>query len=84
MDTFTLDKLNINERGRVAALLARGAMRQRMIALGIVEGTEIECIGRSPLGDPSAYWVRGAVIAIRKKDARSILVFRKEACDGAY
>ena len=82
MDTLTLDKLNINESGCVARLLSRGAMRRRMIDLGIVEGTHIECVGRSPSGDPSAYLVRGAVIAIRKRDAREVLLSSGEVLYG--
>ena len=74
MDSLTLDKLNINESGAVASILSEGAMRRRMIDLGIVEGTRIECIGRSPAGDPSAYLVRGAVIAIRALDASKIVL----------
>ena len=74
MDGLTLDKLNINESGSVAEILSEGAMRRRMIDLGIVEGTRIECIGRSPAGDPSAYLVRGAVIAIRALDASRIVL----------
>ena len=74
MDSLTLDKLNINESGAVASILSEGAMRRRMIDLGIVEGTRIECIGRSPAGDPSAYLVRGAVIAIRSLDASRIVL----------
>ena len=74
MDGLTLDKLNINESGAVAEILSEGAMRRRMIDLGIVEGTRIECIGRSPAGDPSAYLVRGAVIAIRALDASRIVL----------
>ena len=74
MDGLTLDKLSINESGSVAEILSEGAMRRRMIDLGIVEGTRIECIGRSPAGDPSAYLVRGAVIAIRALDASRIVL----------
>ncbi len=74
MNTLTLDNLSLNKCSRVAGLLSGGAMRRRMIDLGIVEGTKIECVGRSPSGDPSAYLVRGAVIAIRKRDARDILI----------
>ena len=84
MDTLTLDKLDINESGRVARLASSGAMRRRMIDLGIVEGTLIECVGRSPSGDPSAYLVRGAVIAIRKRDAREVLLASGEVSNGTY
>ena len=44
--------------------------------LGISLGTQIKAIMRSPLGDPTAYLIRGAVFAIRKEDAQKILVER--------
>ena len=84
MDTLTLDKLSVNKCGRVTGLLSEGAMRRRMIDLGIVEGTKIECVGRSPSKDPSAYLVRGAVIAIRKRDARNILVLDLDTVGDGY
>ncbi len=82
MNTLTLDNLSLNRCGRVAGLLSSGAMRRRMIDLGIVEGTKIECVGRSPSGDPSAYLVRGAVIAIRKRDAKDVLIVDSFVGDG--
>jgi ferrous iron transport protein A len=42
--------------------------------IGLVENTPVECLGRSPGGDPSAYLIRGAVIAIRADDCRGITV----------
>ena len=78
MDTLTLDKLSLNRCGRVVGLSSNGAIRRRMIDLGIVEGTKIECVGRSPSGDPSAYLVRGAVIALRKKDAMDVHLIASE------
>ena len=85
MEEFTLDKLRVGERGVVKALLMGGGMRRRMIDLGLVEGTCIECVGKSPAGDPRAYLVRGAVIAIRARDAREVcLCAPLEASDGTY
>ncbi len=72
MEALTLDKLCVGGRGIVTSLVAEGSMRRRMIDLGIVDGTEIECVGKSPAGDPCAYLIRGAVIAIRSKDAKSV------------
>ena len=46
--------------------------------IGLVENTLVECVGISPLGDPAAYQIRGAVIAIRKADSRNIQICRKE------
>ena len=74
MKALTLDMLCVGGKGIVDSLFAEGSMRRRMIDLGIVEGTEIECVGKSPAGDPSAYRIRGAVIAIRAKDARKVCI----------
>ena len=83
MKALTLDKLRVGERGVVTSLLSEGSMRRRMIDLGIVESTEIECVGKSPAGDPSAYLLRGAVIAIRARDASSVCI-NAELGDSKY
>lgn len=59
---------------RVCGLKATGSMRRRMQDIGLIENTEVACVGRSPLGDPSAFLIRGAVIAIRSEDCRDVLV----------
>ena len=55
-----------------------GSLRQRLMDIGFLEDTEIECVGISPLGDPAAYLVRGAVFALRQEDSRCIVVRRGE------
>ena len=67
-----LNELCVGERGRVGALLCEGNIRRRFLDVGLAPGTEVICVGRSPLGDPSAYLVRGCEIAIRKADAQGI------------
>lgn len=69
-----LSDLAPGQRGTVRALGATGAMRRRMLDIGLASGTEVECLGRSPAGDPSAYLIRGAVIAIRASDGRDVLL----------
>ena len=69
-----MDCLQAGEKGRVWALELRGAMRRRLQDMGLVEGTEVECVLKSPSGDPTAYGVRGALIALRAEDARQVLV----------
>lgn len=59
---------------RVCELLASGSMRRRLLDLGLVEGTRVMCLQRSPAGDPTAYRIRGAVIALRAEDAGRVLV----------
>lgn len=66
--------LSPGEQGNVASLCTRGPMRRRLLELGLVEGTRVECLCRSPGGDPSAYRIRGAVIALRRKDAAGVIL----------
>ncbi len=71
-----LHELAPGERGTVVALTTVGSMRRRFLDIGLLKNTVVECVGRSPAGDPSAYSIRGAIIAIRAQDSRSILVRR--------
>ncbi len=54
----------------------QGPMARRLQDLGLAVGMEITCVGRSPLGDPSAYLILGSVFALRKKDCAQITVRR--------
>lgn len=49
-------------------------MKKRLSALGLIKGTRVICLQRSFSGDPAAYLVRGAVIALREKDSSRISV----------
>lgn len=70
----SLDKLPLGKKCRVKYLVCEGNIRRRMLDLGIIQDTEIEALTQSPSGDPTAYFIRGAVIAIRKEDAASIYI----------
>ncbi len=69
---FQLNDLRPGQSASVNSLSIEGTMRRRLQDMGLIEGTQVECIGISPLGDPAAYLIRGAVIALRKKDTRGI------------
>lgn len=69
-----MDRLPLGVPARVAGLEASGGLRRRLIELGFFEGERVEKVLRSPLGDPSAYLVRGTVTAIRDADAAKVLV----------
>ena len=79
---LTLRALRPGECGRVRALRIFGPMRRRLRELGLVEGAELCCLGRSPLGDPAAYSLFGAVLALRARESERILVERREGADG--
>ncbi len=70
----TLATLALGQKGKVAGISprCRGAERRRLMDLGILPGTVISAELISPSGDPTAYSVRGAMIALRKEQARLI------------
>ena len=70
----TLNTIPEGGKVRVSRLLSSGSMRRRLLDIGLIENTDVECIGTSPGGDPSAYLIRGAVIAIRSEDCSGILI----------
>lgn len=70
----TLDCIRPGEHAVIHSLHTTGTMRRRLLDIGLIESTDVECLGRSPGGDPCAYLIRGAVIAIRKEDCRGILI----------
>ena len=53
----------------VKRLHLSGAIRQRLLDLGLIEGTRVQCLGCSPAGDPTEYLILGAVIALRSSDS---------------
>ena len=72
----TLSTLELSESGRVVRLspACRGLERHRLMDLGILPGTIVEAEMRSPVGDPTAYRVRGAMIALRREQADHVLI----------
>lgn len=75
-ETTRLSSLSPGERGRVTGIspACRGLERRRLLDLGVIPGTVIDVEMRSPGGDPTAYRVRGAVIALRREQADLIQI----------
>lgn len=71
---ISMQHLAPGETAVVKRLYTTGSMRRRLMDLGLVENTAVECLGRSPCGTPSAFLIRGAVIAIRPEDCAGILL----------
>ncbi|HPE16801.1 MAG TPA: FeoA domain-containing protein [Oscillospiraceae bacterium] len=72
--TLSLNQLKPGEKATVKELRATGSMRRRLLDIGLIDHTQVECLGRSPGGDPSAFLIRGAVIAIRSEDSADVLL----------
>lgn len=74
MHEYTLDHLPIGQCGQVVELSSRGKQRRRMLDLGLVQGVRVQALGSSPAGDPVAYDILGAVIALRRSDAHLVRI----------
>lgn len=61
----------------VTSVEAEPAMRRRLFDMGLVPGTRVTCQGHSPAGDPAAYLIRGAVVALRQRDAGGVMLERE-------
>ena len=70
----TLREVKCGETARVVKVSGEGAVKRRIMDMGIVQGVEI-CVHKvAPLGDPIEVTVRGYELSLRKADAEMILV----------
>lgn len=69
-----LSNLQVGDCAKVVRILPCSALRRRLQDIGLVEGAAVKCLHKSPAGDPVAFYIRGAVIALRKEDSINILV----------
>ena len=71
-----LSQLKFGQNARVVDILpgCRGVQRHRLLDLGLVPGTLVRVELQSPGGDPTAYMIRGALIALRRRQAEQIQI----------
>ncbi len=69
---LSMDHLPEGIRAQVVEVGGEGAMRRRLLDLGLIPGRSPRCRGRAPAGDPGAYAFRGCVVALRAKDAAAV------------
>lgn len=70
----TLKEVKVGERVRVVKLTGTGAVKRRIMDMGITKGVEVYLRKVAPLGDPVEVTVRGYELSLRKADAEMILV----------
>ena len=69
---YMLSDLPAGRSADVAQMDAPGPMGRRLLDIGFTEGTRVQCLDAAPSGEPRAYLVRGAVIALRREDAARV------------
>ena len=70
----TLDMVLSGTCATVLNVATHPSLKQRLYDIGLVPGTVVKVVHQSPSGNPRAYLVRGAVIALRNCDAQKIFV----------
>ena len=70
----TLREAKIGETVKVVKLHGEGAVKRRIMDMGITKGTEVYVLKVAPLGDPVEVTVRGYELSLRKADAEMIEV----------
>ncbi len=71
MNLFDLKK---GQKCLIDKILTETDMRRRFLDIGLIKNTPVECVEISPQGDPKAFLIRGAVIALRREDCKNILI----------
>lgn len=70
--SLTMDRLKRGETAVITRVQGTGAMHDRLRDLGFTECSKVTCLFPSAFGDPCAYCVKDAVIALRRTDARCV------------
>lgn len=62
------------QRGLIISHLAQGAVRQRLLDLGLIPSCEIEVVRYAPLGDPLEILIGTNHVVLRRSEAKTVLV----------
>jgi len=71
---MVLSELKAGDKVKITEISNNLINKQRLCDLGIIPGTKIESLYKSPFGDPAAYLIRGSVFALRNETAAKITV----------
>ena len=70
----TLKQAKVGETVKVVKLTGQGAVKRRIMDMGITKGVEVYVRKVAPLGDPVEVTVRGYELSLRRADAENIIV----------
>ncbi len=71
---MTLDELRVGQEARIVDITLSGAIGQRLLDMGFVEGTCVKIVRNAPLVDPIDLLVRGYHVSIRRAEAEGVEV----------
>lgn len=71
---MTLNNLSVGESCIIKRIKDSSKIKRRLLDIGLIPGTKVECVLSNPSNDSYAYLIRGTTIAIRKIDSKEIEV----------
>lgn len=74
MSNRNLKDLKPGEKGRIVKVEGKGALRRRILDMGIVPGSDVEMERYAPLGDPVEIKLKGYHLSLRKGEAETIVL----------
>lgn len=69
-----LSKLAPGEGGIISDIKNDGSMRRRLMDLGFIKDSEVQCVAVAPFGDPKAFYIKDTLIALRYEDSSKIFI----------
>lgn len=72
--SLALTNISVGKSAKITDILTIGKNRRRLLDLGFIPGATVTVIRRSPSGNPTAYLIKGGLIALRNEDASQIIV----------
>lgn len=74
MNFCSLDTVKLGKTSKIIDINCNQLIKRRLFDLGIIENSNITPVFRSPFKDPTAYLIRGTIIALRSEDTQKIIV----------
>lgn len=71
---MTLDELEPGMQGVILSIGGEGALRRRLLDMGLTPKTKVEVRKVAPMGDPMELFLRSYVLTLRKEDASKIVM----------
>ena len=69
---MTLDQLPIGKEARILTVGGQGALRRRLLDMGLTPQTQVMVRKIAPMGDPMEIYLRGYELTLRKSEAENI------------
>ncbi len=69
-----LSNLKAHSKGKVRQISGHGALKKKLLDMGIIPGSELEVLRVAPLGDPIEIRIKGYNLSLRKEEAKQIQI----------